>query len=104
MSIFKAYDVRGRIPDEINEDLARQIGRAYAAFVRPQQVIVGRDIRLTSATLADALIEGLVGTKVGGRRQISVPGASAFGGKGDSGLGLPAGTDVVLVADLLAVY
>lgn len=52
----------------------------------------------------DALIEGLVGTKVGGRRQISVPGASAFGGKGDSGLGLPAGTDVVLVADLLAVY
>ena len=52
----------------------------------------------------DALIEGLVGTKVGGRRQNSVPGASAFGGKGDSGLGLPAGTDVVLVADLLAVY
>jgi phosphomannomutase len=60
LNAFKAYDVRGRIPDEINEDLARQIGRAYAAFVRPQQVIVGRDIRLTSATLADALIEGLL--------------------------------------------
>lgn len=52
----------------------------------------------------DALIEGLVGIKVGGRRQISVPGEAAFGGKGDSGLGLPAGTDVVLVADLLAAY
>jgi phosphomannomutase len=60
INAFKAYDVRGRIPDEINEHLARQIGRAYAAFVKPQQVIVGRDIRLTSATLADALIEGLL--------------------------------------------
>ena len=60
LNAFKAYDVRGRIPDEINEDLAREIGRAYAAFVKPQQVIVGRDIRLTSVTLADALIEGLL--------------------------------------------
>ena len=56
---FKAYDVRGRIPDEINEDLARDIGRAYAEFVRPLRVVVGRDIRLTSATLLEALVEGL---------------------------------------------
>jgi phosphomannomutase len=56
---FKAYDVRGRIPDEINEDLAYAIGRAYAGFVRPRRVAVGRDIRLTSATLADALCAGL---------------------------------------------
>ena len=60
LSAFKAYDVRGRIPDEINEDLARAIGRAYAAFVRPRRVVVGRDIRLTSETLAEALIEGLL--------------------------------------------
>lgn len=60
LNAFKAYDVRGRIPDEINEDLARAIGRAYAAFVKPKQVVVGRDIRLTSSTLADALIEGLL--------------------------------------------
>lgn len=60
LSAFKAYDVRGRIPDEINEDLARAIGRAYAGFVRPQRICVGRDIRLTSAVLADALIEGLL--------------------------------------------
>ena len=60
LNAFKAYDIRGRIPDEINEDLARQIGRAYACFVNPQRVIVGRDIRLTSNTLAEALIEGLL--------------------------------------------
>jgi phosphomannomutase/phosphoglucomutase len=60
LSAFKAYDVRGRIPDEINEDLARAIGQAYAGFVKANHVIVGRDIRLTSATLADALIEGLL--------------------------------------------
>lgn len=60
LNAFKAYDVRGRIPDEINEDLARQIGRAYAGFVKPQRVIVGRDIRLTSHTLSEALIEGLL--------------------------------------------
>ena len=60
LAAFKAYDVRGRIPDEINEDLARQIGRAYASFVKPHRVVVGRDIRLTSAALAEALIEGLL--------------------------------------------
>jgi phosphomannomutase len=59
LSAFKAYDVRGRIPTEINEELVRDIGRAYAAFVRPTRVVVGRDIRLTSATLASALIDGL---------------------------------------------
>ena len=63
-SAFKAYDVRGRIPDEINEDLARLIGQAYAAFVKPKRVVVGRDIRLTSATLLQALIEGLRGSGV----------------------------------------
>jgi phosphomannomutase len=59
LSAFKAYDVRGRIPTEINEELVRDIGRAYAAFVRPKRVVVGRDIRLTSETLALALIDGL---------------------------------------------
>jgi phosphomannomutase len=59
LSAFKAYDVRGRIPTEINEELVRDIARAYAAFVKPKRVVVGRDIRLTSATLAEALIDGL---------------------------------------------
>jgi phosphomannomutase len=57
---FKAYDIRGRIPDEINDTLAYDIGRAYAAFVRPRQVAVGYDIRLSSPQLARALKRGLM--------------------------------------------
>ena len=56
---FKAYDVRGRIPDEINEPLAYDIGRAYAAFVKPRCVAVGYDIRLSSPGLAAAVRRGL---------------------------------------------
>jgi len=56
---FKAYDVRGRIPDELNPESSYAIGRAYAEWLRPQRVAVGRDIRLSSAELADALIRGL---------------------------------------------
>jgi phosphomannomutase len=59
LSSFKAYDVRGRIPDEINESLAYDIGRAYAAFVQPRRVAVGYDIRLSSPALAAALKRGL---------------------------------------------
>lgn len=59
LTSFKAYDVRGRIPDEINEQLAYDIGRAYVAFVKPKNVAVGRDIRLSSAQLATALKRGL---------------------------------------------
>jgi phosphomannomutase len=56
---FKAYDIRGRIPDELNEEIARRIGRAYAGFLQPRTVVVGRDVRLTSAGLCAALAEGL---------------------------------------------
>jgi len=59
-SCFKAYDVRGRVPDEINEDTAYRIGRAYAAVVSPKNVVVGRDVRLSSGPLADALSRGLM--------------------------------------------
>jgi phosphomannomutase len=64
LSAFKAYDVRGRIPDEINAELVYQIGRAYAAFVKPKRVCVGRDIRLTSEEFAQALIRGLTDSGV----------------------------------------
>jgi len=56
---FKAYDVRGRMPEEINESLAYDIGRAFAAFVKPRQVAVGYDIRLSSPALAAAVRSGL---------------------------------------------
>jgi len=59
LNCFKAYDVRGRVPDEINEDIAYRIGRAYAQVVEPKRVVVGHDIRLTSRQLCDALCNGL---------------------------------------------
>jgi len=59
MNCFKAYDIRGRIPDELNEDVAYRIGRAYAEFLHPKQVIVGRDVRLSSESLCAALSHGL---------------------------------------------
>ena len=61
---FKAYDVRGRIPDELNVDMARDIGRAYAAFVKPKRVVVGRDIRASSDELCAALSAGLTASGV----------------------------------------
>jgi phosphomannomutase len=59
LTCFKAYDVRGRVPTELNEVLAYQIGQAYAAFVKPKAIAVGRDIRATSTALSAALIRGL---------------------------------------------
>ena len=60
LACFKAYDVRGRIPDELNEDIACRIGKAFAAAIQPGSVVVGHDIRLTSPAIKAALIAGLV--------------------------------------------
>ncbi len=59
ITCFKAYDVRGRVPEQLNEDIAYRIARGYADFVQPRRVAVGRDIRLSSADLARAVIRGL---------------------------------------------
>lgn len=59
LSCFKAYDIRGRVPSELNEDLARAIGRAYAERFRPRRMVVGRDMRLSSPAIAGALSDGL---------------------------------------------
>ena len=56
---FKAYDVRGRVPDELNTEIAYAIGRAYAEFLNPEEVVVGHDIRLSGPGITDALTEGL---------------------------------------------
>ena len=61
---FKAYDLRGRIPSELNEDVAYRVGRAYADFVHPRRTIVGRDIRLSSEELSRALEQGLLDSGV----------------------------------------
>ena len=60
ITCFKAYDVRGRVPEELNEDVVYRIGRAYAAFLKPRRVAVGRDIRLSSSALTEVLIASLV--------------------------------------------
>jgi phosphomannomutase len=59
LECFKAYDVRGRVPDQLNEEMAELIGRAYAALVGPRKVVVGHDVRLTSPGLAQAVCRGL---------------------------------------------
>jgi phosphomannomutase len=64
ITCFKAYDLRGRIPTELNDDVAYRVGRGYAQFLNPKRVVVGRDIRLSSAALADALCRGLTDSGV----------------------------------------
>ena len=57
--LFKAYDVRGVVPDELDEDLARSIGAAFAEWSGVEAVAIGRDCRLSSPSLAAALSEGI---------------------------------------------
>jgi phosphomannomutase len=61
---FKAYDIRGRMPDELNEELVERIGRATAAYLRPQKMVIGHDIRLSSPDLSRALARGLTASGV----------------------------------------
>jgi len=55
---FKAYDIRGQMPEEVNEVLAYQVGRAFVSLYQPEKVVVGRDVRLSSQALASAVIKG----------------------------------------------
>lgn len=64
ITCFKAYDARGRVPDELNDDIVYRIGRAYAEFVQPRKVVVGHDIRLSSPGLIEALANGLMDSGV----------------------------------------
>ncbi len=56
--VFKAYDVRGLYPTELDEDGAYRVGRAYVEHFEPQTIAVGRDMRLASPSMAAAAIEG----------------------------------------------
>ncbi|MBT8354582.1 MAG: phosphomannomutase, partial [Desulfofustis sp.] len=56
---FKAYDIRGRVPDELNAEMAEQIGRCFAFLLKPAKLVVGHDIRLSSPELTEALAAGL---------------------------------------------
>lgn len=59
ITCFKAYDIRGRVPEQLNEEVAYRIGRAFAEYLSAKKVVVGHDIRLTSAALTDALVDGI---------------------------------------------
>lgn len=58
-NIFKAYDIRGIYPTDLTEDIAYHIGRAFAAFVQMDRVVVGRDMRLSGPSLRAAVLNGL---------------------------------------------
>ncbi len=61
---FKAYDIRGRVPEQLHPQLAYDIGRAFAAVYGVRKVAVGRDIRLSGPELCRALVAGLVDSGV----------------------------------------
>jgi phosphomannomutase len=56
--IFKAYDIRGEYPAQLDEDVARRLGRALVAFLQAEKIVVGRDMRVSSPALAAAFIDG----------------------------------------------
>ena len=58
-SIFKAYDIRGVYPEQLNEEVAYAVGRAFVSFLKPSEVIVGRDMRLSSPAIKEHLLLGL---------------------------------------------
>lgn len=60
LTCFKAYDIRGKLGDELNEDIAYRIGRAYAVYLKPESVVIGADIRHSSEPLKMAVANGLM--------------------------------------------
>ncbi|MFP1725500.1 phosphomannomutase CpsG [Lonsdalea quercina] len=59
LTCFKAYDIRGQLGEELNEDIAYRIGRAYGEYLKPKTIVLGSDVRLTSESLKLALAKGL---------------------------------------------
>lgn len=60
LNCFKAYDIRGKLGSELNEDIAYKVGRAYAQFLNAKRVVIGGDIRLSTESLKQALANGLM--------------------------------------------
>ncbi len=64
LTCFKAYDIRGRLGDELNVDIVYRIGRAFGQFLKPKTIVVGGDVRLTSKELKSAVTNGLLDSGV----------------------------------------
>ncbi|MDD5050765.1 MAG: phosphomannomutase/phosphoglucomutase [Candidatus Pacebacteria bacterium] len=63
-SIFKAYDIRGIYPTELNEEIMYAIGQAFAEIEKPKTIVVGRDVRISGPSMQKALIQGLLDSGV----------------------------------------
>lgn len=64
LTCFKAYDIRGRLGDELNADIVYRIGRAFGQFLKPKTIVVGGDVRLSSKELKSAVTNGLLDSGV----------------------------------------
>lgn len=64
ITCFKAYDIRGRLGDELNPDIAYRIGRAFGQYLQPKTIVVGGDVRLSSKELKNAVTNGLLDSGV----------------------------------------
>ena len=73
--IFKAYDIRGRYPDALDEATAERIGNAFVGLLAAERIVVGRDMRLSSASLSRAFTRGAVaaGAEVADAGEVSTP-------------------------------
>jgi phosphomannomutase len=60
LSCFKAYDIRGKVPEELDAAMAEKVGRAFAAVFNLKKVVVGYDIRLSSEEIVRGLVKGLL--------------------------------------------
>ena len=60
LSCFKAYDIRGKVPEQLSVELAYEIALAFAAEIQPDKVVVGYDIRLESPGIAASVRQGLL--------------------------------------------
>ncbi len=72
-NIIKAYDVRGIVPDELDEEIATRIGAAFAAFVDADEVLVGNDCRVSSPAIREALVDGITSQGVNVRLIGEIP-------------------------------
>lgn len=61
---FKAYDIRGKVPSELNSDMAYKVGRAYAKLIEAKKIVIGHDVRESSEELSKALADGLMDSGV----------------------------------------
>ncbi len=64
IACFKAYDVRGKVPSELNKELAYKIGRAFSKFTKAKKIVIGYDIRKSSVEISDALKNGITDSGV----------------------------------------